>query len=108
MMNGFRRLALAVVALVAPAMAEAAGPQHVDITWMSISNVYYELDSLRVLTDGYITRLPQSAFFGGCGGLASTNQTFKPDVAAVQRVLDALGGASSVNLLLNGGRTSGL
>ena len=38
------------------------------MTWMSISNIYYELGSLRILTDGYITRLPQDAFFGGGGG----------------------------------------
>ena len=69
---------------------------------MSIANVYYELDSLRILTDGYITRLPQSAFFGGGGGLATTRQTFKPDVDAVRRVLAALGGPSTVNLLLTG------
>jgi hypothetical protein len=80
----------------------AAGPAHVDLTWMSISNVYYELGDLRILTDGYITRLPQGAFFGGGGGLASTRQTFKPDVDAVRRVLEAIGGPSSVNLLLTG------
>jgi hypothetical protein len=82
----------------------AAGPAHVDLTWMSISNVYYELGDLRILTDGYITRLPQGAFFGGGGGLASTRQTFKPDVDAVRRVLEAIGGPSSVNLLLTGHR----
>ena len=69
---------------------------------MSIANVYYELESLRILTDGYITRLPQSAFSGGGGGLATTRQTFKPNVDAVRRVLAALGGPSSVNLLLTG------
>ena len=47
-----------------------AGPSHVDITWMSISNIYYELGPLGVLTDGYITRVPASNFFGGGGGLA--------------------------------------
>ena len=72
------------------------------MTWMSISNLYYELGSLRILTDGYITRLPQSAFSGGGGGLATTNQAFKPDVAAVTRVMTAIGGPASVNLLLTG------
>jgi hypothetical protein len=69
---------------------------------MSISSVYYELGSLRILTDGYITRLPQRAFSGGGGGLATTRQAFKPDVDAVRRVLRAIGGPSSVNLLLTG------
>ena len=72
------------------------------ITWMSLANIYYELPALRILTDGYITRLPQNAFFGGGGGLAETRQAFKPDVGAVTRVLTALGGPSSVNLLLTG------
>jgi hypothetical protein len=80
----------------------AARPAYVDITWMSISNVYYELGPLRIITDGYFTRLPESAFFGGGGGLASTKRAYKPDVAAVSRVLHALGGPSHINLLLTG------
>src|SRR5258707_5130954 len=64
--------------------------------------MYYQLGSLGVITDGYITRIPQSAFFGGGGGLASTHQPFSPDVAGVTRVMNALGGRSSVNLLLTG------
>lgn len=89
-------------ALCAIAPIRAAGPSHVDLTWLSIANVYYELGALRILTDGYITRLPQSAFFGGGGGLAATRQAFKPDGDAVTRVLGALGGPASVNLLLTG------
>ncbi len=86
--------------LVAP--IRAAGPLHVDITWMSISNTYFELGPLRILADGYFTRLPESVFSGGGGGLANTSQAFKPDVAAVTRVFKALGGPSSVNVLLTG------
>lgn len=70
--------AAGLIGLCALVSLRAVVPPFVDITWMSISNVYYELGSLRILTDGYITRLPQSAFFGGGGGLASTRQTFKP------------------------------
>ena len=91
-----------MVALQLTVPVRATGPSHVDLTWISISNVYYELGPLRILTDGYITRLPQSAFSGGGGGLANTRQAFKPDVNAVKRVLGALGGPSSVNLLLTG------
>jgi L-ascorbate metabolism protein UlaG (beta-lactamase superfamily) len=78
------------------------GPSFVDITWMSISNVLYELGTFGVLTDGYITRIPQSAFFGGGGGLAQTRQAFVPDLAAVERVLTAIGGPSHISLLLTG------
>jgi hypothetical protein len=80
----------------------AKPPAHVDITWMSISNVYYELGPLNIITDGYFTRIPESAFFGGGGGLASTKIAYTPDEAAVARVLRALGGRSKVNLLLTG------
>jgi hypothetical protein len=98
----FTKLVAVLIALYLVAPVRASGPSYVDVTWMSISNVYYELGSLRILTDGYITRLPQSAFFGGGGGLATTRQAFKPDIDAVKRVLGALGGPASVNLLLTG------
>lgn len=77
-------------------------PAWVDITWASISNVYYEIGATGVLTDGYISRVPRSAFFGGGGGLAQTRAPFVPDTAAVRRVLDAIGGPTRVRLLLTG------
>jgi len=98
----FRELAAVLIALFLIVPVRASGPSFVDLTWLSISNIYYELGALRILTDGYVTRLPQSAFFGGGGGLAATRQAFKPDVDVVKRVLGALGGPASVNLLLTG------
>jgi hypothetical protein len=95
-------VAAAIVALLSSGAARAAGPAFVDITWMSISNMYYELGPMNIVTDGYITRLPQGDFFGGGGGLAQTRRPFTPDIAAVTRVLNALGGPSRVNLLLTG------
>ena len=86
--------------MLAPVLA--APPSFVDITWMSISNMYYELGSLNIVTDGYITRLPQDAFYGGGGGLAQTRRPFTPDLAAVTRVMNALGRPSRINLLLTG------
>ena len=67
-----------------------------------MANVFFELGPLGIVADGYFTRIPQSAFSGGGGGLAHTAQTFKPDVAAVSRVMQALGGQKRVNLLLTG------
>ena len=104
-MRTIGRIAAVITALSLPlaiGTLSAAGPAFVDITWMSISNMYYELGSLNVVTDGYITRLPQDAFFGGGGGLAQTRQPFKPDLAAVTRVMNALGRPTKVNLLLTG------
>ena len=82
--------------------ASQAIPSHVDITWMSIANVYYELGSKYIITDGYISRIPQSDFFGGGGGLAYTHKSNRSNAKAVARVLNALGGRMTVNLLLTG------
>ena len=71
----------------------AAPPAFVDITWMSIANVYYELGPLSILTDGYITRLPRARSSAAAAALRRRASAFKPDVAAVTRVLNALGGA---------------
>src|SRR4029077_16404451 len=95
-------LVSSAVSPLAAAPAAATGPSSVDITWMSVSNIYYQLGSLNILTDGYFTRLAHSEFSGGGGGLAHTQDALKPDVPAVLRVRDALGGASAVNLLLTG------
>lgn len=82
--------------------AEGNGPDHVSITWMSVTNIYYELGPLHILTDGYITRIPREEFFGGGGGYAFTRHPHRPNAAAVARVLDALGGPTSISLLLTG------
>jgi L-ascorbate metabolism protein UlaG (beta-lactamase superfamily) len=96
-----KTIAAAVLALAGTAVWPA-GPARVELTWMSIANLYIEAGPVRAVFDGYITRLPQAAFHGGGGGYAYTTRPFKPDVAAVARVLDALGGPQAVNLLLTG------
>jgi len=79
-----------------------AGPQHIDVTWMTITNLYAELGPLKVLIDGYVTRIPQSNFFGGGGGLQNTHSPSVPNAVLVGQVLAALGGADKVNLLMTG------
>jgi hypothetical protein len=96
-----RPVAAAALALGVVAPSRGAPPSHVDITWMSVTNIYYEIGPLRILTDGYITRLPKALFSGASGGLAN-GKPAAPDVPAVTRVLTALGGPSRVNLLLTG------
>jgi hypothetical protein len=101
-MSRFAAIVALALTLIRPTTAVTADvPSHVDITWMSVTNMYYELGPLRIVTDGYITRLPRNLFSGGGGGLANGRPSV-PDVAAVRRVLTALGGPSSVNLLLSG------
>lgn len=79
-----------------------AGPAYVDLTWMSVSNIYAQTGPLNILIDGYITRLSDTNFHGGGGNLKNTTVADVPDVAAVTRVLNALGGPAQVNLLLTG------
>jgi hypothetical protein len=93
---------LAVGLLAAAAPSQGNGPASVDLSWLSISNVYQRIGPLGVLIDGYITRIPGSEFFGGGGGLANTRRPWTPDVAEISRVLGALGGPSSISLLLTG------
>jgi L-ascorbate metabolism protein UlaG (beta-lactamase superfamily) len=91
---------LAVCALLSAAGAAHAA-DHVDITWMSITNMYFDFGKTRVLVDGYITRLPESIFSGGAG-LDVTSRAMRPDEAAVREVFDALGGRSAIDLLMTG------
>jgi L-ascorbate metabolism protein UlaG (beta-lactamase superfamily) len=79
-----------------------AGPPHIDVTWMTIANIYAELGPLNVLIDGYVTRIAQSNFFGGGGGLQNTHRPSVPNVELVGQVLSALGGADKLDLLLTG------
>lgn len=64
--------------------------------------MYYEVGATGILTDGYITRIPQSEFYGGGGGLANTRKAYRPDVDGVTRVMNALGGASKIDVVLSG------
>jgi len=105
MLRSMRRvtfLLLLGLFLAGTALPQRAGSDHVDITWMSISNMFYEIGTLGVVTDGYITRIPQSEFYGGGGGLAYTRKAHASDVEAVTRVMNAIGGASKVQILLSG------
>jgi len=80
----------------------AATPDYVDLTWMSITNMYFEVGNQRILADGYFTRVPESNFYGGGGGYKNTHAPYRSDVQAVKQVMNALGGKRAVNLLLTG------
>jgi hypothetical protein len=72
----------------------------VDIEWLSISNTYLRVGALGILIDGYITRLPPTAFADE--SLVRSRGSFRPDSPAVARVLGALGGPGAVQVLLSG------
>ena len=81
-------LLLCAVSALRPTFA--APPAFVDITWMSISNMHYELGPLAIVTDGYITRLPQERSSVVAVAMRRRSGPFRPDVAAVTRVMNAL------------------
>jgi hypothetical protein len=101
MHQNLRKIFFCLAAFATCSFAHAA-PDHVDITWMSIANMHFEVGRQRILADGYITRLPQDLFHGGGGGLANTRRPMVSDVAAVREVFDAIGGKPEVKLLLTG------
>ncbi|MEO8337899.1 MAG: MBL fold metallo-hydrolase [bacterium] len=95
--------ALVVLASCSPGLATPrSAPDHVDITWFSVTNMYFDLGPLGVIADGYVSRIPKDNFFGPGGGLGQTHTPSKPDSAAVARMLEALGGPSKVSVLLTG------
>ena len=96
------RTLLTCLALCAACASARAATDHVDITWMSITNMYFDFGAQQVLADGYITRLPEKNFTGGTSGYGKTLGPVLPDKAAVGEVLEALGGKSAVDLLITG------
>ena len=78
----------------------AAPISSADITWLSVTNLHLRVGLLGILVDGYVSRVPQSTFVAR--DLLRTRTASRPDSAMVARVLTAIGGASAVNVLLNG------
>jgi hypothetical protein len=82
-----------------PAMPSSPAAS-VDITWLSVTNVYLRVGPAGILTDGYVSRLPANAFVDQT--LARSRSAVRPDSAAVAHVLALLGGRDAVQALLNG------
>src|SRR5262249_45756051 len=105
MLRSMRRVAfflLIGISLAGIGLPQRLGPNPVEITWISISNNVYQIGPLRLRPDGYIPRIPQSECYGGGGGLAYTRKAYRPDVEGVMRVMNAIGGASKIQILLSG------
>ena len=98
---------LVVVAIACSGRAPASAPaptdssiSSVDIAWLSITNLHVRVGTLGILVDGYVTRVPQSTFLAP--DLLRTRAAVRPDSALVARVLGAIGGPSTVNVVLSG------
>jgi L-ascorbate metabolism protein UlaG (beta-lactamase superfamily) len=98
----FRDLVRPICVALCAATAPAFAADHVDITWMSIANLHFDVGKQHVLADGYITRLPREVFYSGESGYGKTQRAVRPDERAVREVLGAMGGRTAVNLLLTG------
>jgi hypothetical protein len=83
-----------------PMMRAPSATSSVDITWLSVTNVYLRIGTVGILTDGYVTRLPANAFLDQT--LQHSRAAYRPDSAAVARVATLLGGHDAVQALLNG------
>jgi len=106
-----RRLlpALAVVFLISgsePARAAGSGPAEIDLTWFSIANWYFKIGPVRIVMDGYITRVPNNIFVRStqfpADQFAFTSQPWPVDGAAVKRVHDALTADGRLDYVLAG------
>jgi hypothetical protein len=78
----------------------ATSASSVDIEWLSITNVYLRVGALGILIDGYVSRLPASAFVDRT--MVRSRGAYRPDSAAVARMLALLGGPDAVRVLLSG------
>jgi hypothetical protein len=85
----------------------AAAPREVDLTWMSIANWYFKVGDLRLVMDGYITRVPGPPSFVASPQYpadlyATTRGPYGIDLASVKRVKEALPDDGRLDYLLSG------
>jgi L-ascorbate metabolism protein UlaG (beta-lactamase superfamily) len=83
------------------------GPSDVEFTWMSIANWYFKIGDMRILMDGYISRVPGAPFFVPspqfpADQFATTLGPRTVEVGNVVRVLDALPARGRLDYLLAG------
>ena len=96
---------LAIFSLVVP--VRAADSSDIELTWMSIANWYVKIGDLRIVLDGWITRLPDPSFFFAPkkfpgDKFAFTKEPASVDVAAVTKVRKAMLGDAKLDYLLSG------
>lgn len=85
---------------------DQGGPS-VEMTWMSIANWYFNVGGVRIVMDGYITRLPGPPFFFAPPGdpgdvFALTAFPWLVDVQSVARVQEALPDHGNLDVIVAG------
>lgn len=83
------------------------GPNVVEMTWMSIANWYFKVGDLRIVMDGYISRVPGAPFFIPSPQFPADQFAFtigpkNVEVENVARVVEALPRRGKLDYLLAG------
>lgn len=88
----------------APVVAHSDAPQSIRMTYFGIANWTFQIGTLNIMMDGYMSRIPQNYFSGGGGGLAFTTAGYPIDKAGVDKINATLAAApgSTINLILTG------
>lgn len=90
----------------AGALAQTPAPvtdlPYVDFTWMSNTNWLIETADIRILLDGWITRIPRTARPDLRKPETLTMRPLVPDTAGVKRVVEALNGEKKIDYILSG------
>jgi len=81
------------------AQTQTTKPEQVFLTWMSVTNWLFEAGDVRIVMDGYISRIPEAAFAGPSFAKAAPT---KPDETSIKRLVGALGGENSIDYLFTG------
>lgn len=81
------------LSLPSPSHAQTEKPGSVFLTWMSVTNWLFEVENTRIITDGYITRIPEKAFSGLGFATAAPAQ---PDIPSIQRLIAGLGASGKM------------
>jgi hypothetical protein len=79
----------------------------VELTWMSIANWYFKIGDVRIVMDGYITRVPGPPFFVPSPQFpndlyATTLGPRTVEVGSIERVIDALPVGGRLDYVLTG------
>lgn len=97
---------LSAIALVS-LPARAADAPEIEMTWMSIANWYIKIGDLRIVMDGYISRVPGPPFFYAPKSYpqdpyAYTKGPAAIDVASITKVREAMLGNAKLDYVMTG------
>jgi L-ascorbate metabolism protein UlaG (beta-lactamase superfamily) len=98
---------LAWFSLGAAPLALAADAPEIEMTWMSIASWYFKIGDLRIVLDGYVSRVPGPPFFYAPKSYPNDRYAYTKapavvEVTSVTKVRDAMLGSAKLDYLLSG------